>query len=212
MTQTIFIQGNTFILHPSGCIFWKEKRMLLIADVHLGKVTHFRKAGLAVPPDSVMGNFKQMNAVISYFEAESICFLGDLFHSEINKEWDLFSEWVNSISVKIILIAGNHDIISPKKYTEINVPVYSEWVIDGFLLTHHPEDREGLFNFSGHIHPGIRLRGSGRQWMKLPCFFKKENQLILPAFGDFTGTYLMIPTKNDCVYAVTKDEVILICD
>jgi DNA ligase-associated metallophosphoesterase len=212
MTQTIFISGNTFILHPSGCIFWKEQNMLLIADVHLGKVAHFRKAGFAVPPNSISGNFKQMDNVIGFFLAEKICFLGDLFHSVINNEWAVFEDWINKISVNVILIAGNHDIINPENYRRINIPVVSEWVLDGFLLTHHPEDREGLFNFAGHIHPGIKLRGNGRQSVKLPCFFKKENQLILPAFGDFTGTFLLVPTKNDCVYAVTKDEVILICD
>jgi len=211
MTQTIFIKGNTFILHPSGCIYWKERKMLLIADVHLGKVSHFRKAGFAVPPNSVMGNFKQMNAVINFFQAETICFLGDLFHSSINNEWDIFVEWVRQLAVKVILVAGNHDIIAHEKYSAIAVPVVAEWTIDGFLLTHHPENRDGFFNFSGHIHPGVRLRGNGRQWLKLPCFFKKENQMILPAFGEFTGTYLMVPTQNDCVYAVTKEEVILVC-
>jgi len=211
MTQTIIIKGHTFVLHPSGCIFWKEKKMLLIADVHLGKVSHFRKAGLAVPPESIWKNYEQLNDVNAYFDAESICFLGDLFHSTINNEWNLFVDWVNQTDADIILIAGNHDIISPQKYLDIDIPVYSEIITEGFLLSHHPQEREGLFNFSGHIHPGIRLRGKGRQWLKLPCFFQKPNQMILPAFGDFTGTYFLVPKEEDCVYAVTKEEVILVC-
>ena len=111
----------------------------------------------------------------------------------------------------MVLVAGNHDIIDQKHYKNLNIEVCSELVVDEFLLTHHPEEREHYFNFSGHIHPGIELRGLGRQSLKLPCFFKKPNQMILPAFGEFTGKYFLIPTEHDCVYAITKEEVILIC-
>ena len=82
--------------------------------------------------------------------------------------------------------------------------------IDTFLLTHHPTIKEGFFNFSGHIHPGIMLRGSGAQSLKLPCFFQKENQMILAAFGEFTGKHILKPQQNDIVYAIANDEVIKI--
>ncbi|MGB5780739.1 MAG: metallophosphoesterase, partial [Eudoraea sp.] len=49
MTQTIQIQDQNFILHPSGTLFWQEQATLLISDVHLGKISHFRKFGAAVP-------------------------------------------------------------------------------------------------------------------------------------------------------------------
>ena len=108
----------------------------------------------------------------------------------------------------LILIAGNHDIISPVKYEKLDIDIYSEFQSNGFLLTHHPEDREGFFNFCGHIHPGIRLGGIGRQVLKLSCFFKTENQLILPAFGTFTGNYYLEPQPGNQVFAITKNEVI----
>ena len=212
MTQTISIKENTFILHPTGAIYWTERKILLIADVHLGKISHFRKAGMAVPHNAVFGNYRQLDVALSYFEPETLCFLGDLFHSSLNNEFVTFTDWVSRIKVNVLLIAGNHDIINPQKYHDIGIPVHSELIVGDFLLTHHPEDRSGFFNFSGHIHPAVRLRGSGRQWLKLPCFFKKESQMILPAFGDFTGTFLLVPMQNDRIYAVTKDEVIMICD
>ena len=211
MTQTIFIQGNTFILHPTGCLYWKERKMLMIADVHLGKISHFRKSGIAVPSGPVKANFAQLDKALNIFEVDTLCFLGDLFHSEFNNEWNLFSEWVGAQQVDIVLVAGNHDILTSDHYENIGINVCSEWVIEDFLLTHHPQDTPGYFNFAGHIHPGVKLRGTGKQWLKLPCFFKRENQMILPAFGKFTGIYLMVPTANDCVYAVTKDEVVLVC-
>jgi len=210
MTQTIQIQNQSFVLHPSGAMFWQEKNMLLIADVHFGKVSHFRKHGSAVPQDAILQNFKQLDHMIIEFDPSIVCFLGDLFHSYINNEWNLFSDWTAKIKKKIILIVGNHDIISPNKYDELGVIVDEEWVLDNFLLSHHPEERDGLFNFCGHIHPGVRLGGVGKQTLRLPCFYQTQKQLILPAFGEFTGIHILEPTEKVKIFAITKKEVILV--
>ena len=211
MTLTIQIQNNTFILHPTGAAFWQDKNMLLISDVHLGKVSHFRKHGVAVPENAISRNFEQMNLAIEYFNAATIVFLGDLFHSAMNNEWGMFEKWISSIAADIVLIAGNHDIIAVRHYENLNIKVLKEWVISSFLLTHHPTERADFFNFSGHIHPAVRMQGKGRQSLKLKCFFKKPNQMIMPAFGEFTGTYFLIPTEHDCVYAIIENEVIVVC-
>jgi len=187
-------------LDPSGAMFWEEKQMLLISDVHLGKISHFRKYGSAVPQKVIAENFSP----------KTICFLGDLFHSSLNREWDMFGEWVSSVSAKIILIAGNHDIISEVKYEELGIKIYSEFVSNGLLLTHHPELREYFFNICGHLHPGYKLHGIGKQQLNLPCFYKSPDQLILPAFGEFTGNYWISPNQGDQVFALTKKEVILV--
>ena len=47
--KRIQINKNHFDLHPSGALYWEEKKTLMLADVHLGKVAHFRKNGIAVP-------------------------------------------------------------------------------------------------------------------------------------------------------------------
>jgi DNA ligase-associated metallophosphoesterase len=210
MTLEIDINSRAFVLHCSGAVYWVEKRMLLISDVHLGKISHFRKHGSALPGGAMFKNFVKLDAAVQYFEPESICFLGDLFHSSINNEWHLFSDWVSKTQLPIVLVAGNHDIINPQKYHDLSITIVSEWVLDGFLLTHHPEERENLFTFSGHIHPAVLLEGMGRQFLKLPCFFRSPQQMILPAFGEFTGTYVMEPQEDDTVYVVTKEDVVLV--
>ena len=208
MTHLINLHGNSFEMHFSGALFWLEKSILLISDVHLGKVSHFRKFGAAVPQQAVQKNFKAMTNAVEHFKPEIIIFLGDLFHSSINVEWSLFENWANTISSKIILISGNHDIISPLKYEDLHIKVIPELTLENFLLTHHPEEREGLINFSGHIHPSIRLSGTGRQTVKLPCFYKTNAQMILPAFGEFTGTYTLEPCDGCEVFALLGDAVL----
>lgn len=193
-------------------MFWEEEDMLVISDVHLGKVSHFRKFGSAVPQQAVKGNFQKMDAVIAFFTPQKIVFLGDLFHSTLNKEWLLFATWMEKISAEVILVEGNHDIISPLKYEALGIKSTPEIVLRKFLFTHHPEERSGFFNFSGHIHPGVKINGLGRQQLKLSCFFRSKDQLILPAFGEFTGKHILIPQGDDEVYVVTKEEVICLND
>lgn len=204
----IKIIDNNFILHYSGVIFWKEQNALLISDVHLGKIAHFRKNGLAIPGKAILENFKKMDAVLEVFNPRKIIFLGDLFHSKINNEWKLFDQWVKKTSREIILVEGNHDIIDKQLYASLNIVIHNKLVIEGFLLTHHPDDNEVLFNFCGHIHPGVKLNDVGRTVMKLPCFFQKNRQLILPAFGEFTGNYFIKPEENDRVYAIANTDVV----
>lgn len=208
MTLEIQINHHDFVLHCSGALYWVEKRMLLISDVHLGKVTHFRKYGAAIPSQARYTNFIRLDNAVEHFNPECIVFLGDLFHSTLNHEFELFEDWMERTGLPIVLIAGNHDIISPYRYTELGVTVVSEWVLDGFLLTHYPEERNGCFTLCGHIHPAVLLEGFGRQYLKLPCFFRNSFQMILPAFGEFTGTYIMEPQQGDVIYAITKEDVV----
>ncbi|KRD63576.1 metallophosphoesterase [Flavobacterium sp. Root935] len=206
----IKINNETFILHCNGAVFWEEKNTIIISDVHLGKVTHFRKHGIAIPQNAISENFRKITEVLDYFNPDKIIFLGDLFHSTKNAEWDLFENWVLDNNHETYLITGNHDIIDETHYRKIGVIVVEMLEIDHFFFTHHPTEKENSFNFSGHIHPGILLRGLGLQSLRLPCFFHKPNQMILPAFGEFTGKYFLKPNVEDIVYAIAGNEVIQI--
>jgi len=210
MIHNIQIKNQAFVLHCSGVVFWQEQNMLLVSDVHIGKVSHFRKYGMAVPEAAIFENFNRLREVCGFFNPGRIVFLGDLFHSKINNEWHLFSAWAKESSAEITLVEGNHDIIARRNYTDLGIQIFQELEIGGFLLTHIPEKTEGFFNFCGHIHPGIYLRGMGRQSLKLRCFFQTKDQMVLPAFGEFTGNFYIAPEEGDIVYAITGNEVLLV--
>ena len=204
------INDEQFLLHASGAVFWKSKKILLISDVHIGKVAHFRKHGIAIPESAIYANIERLQTVTSFFKPQKIVFLGDLFHSKINAEWNLLEAWLVSVAVEIILVEGNHDIIDKQHYAKLNIQITQSLTIDNFVFTHHPEAIDKFFNFCGHVHPGIKLHDIGRQSLRLACFFQKVNQMILPAFGEFTGRHYLKPTDEDKVYAITENEVILI--
>ncbi|MEL6919048.1 MAG: ligase-associated DNA damage response endonuclease PdeM [Bacteroidota bacterium] len=210
MYLPIHLHNEELQLHHSGAVFWKTRNMLLIADLHFGKITHFRKYGSAVPQNAIQRNFDQLNQVTALFKPKTICFLGDLFHSYLNQEWELFKSWTTTIKSEILLVSGNHDIISPLLYEEIGIKIQDKLFMKPFFCTHHPEKKAGFINICGHIHPAVRLTGMGRQSIKLACFFTNEEQFILPAFGAFTGTHVMKPSISDAVYAIAEEKVMLV--
>lgn len=188
-THEIEILNNSFELHPSGAIYWKDTQQLFIADLHIGKVSHFRKSGLAVPQEAVATNFRKLDEVVNFFQPESIYFLGDLFHSYKNNEWNFLEIWLNTQLASCHLIIGNHDIHDIKNFPEVNFLVHEKLESTQFIFTHEPQESPIKFNFCGHVHPGIVLRGAGLQREKTPCFAQYNNQLILPPFGEFTGLH-----------------------
>ena len=210
MESQLEIEGDKFVLHPSGAMYWAAQDMLLIADVHLGKVTHFRKHGAAIPPHLAFENLEKLTEVTNHYQPKTVCFLGDLFHSNLNSEWHDFAHWVSYSKASVVLVNGNHDIIPAYLFEELGVLQHNSLKINSFLLTHHPTTDKKLFNFCGHIHPGVRLQGIGKQTITLPCFYKTKQQLILPAFGNFTGKHILTPYANEDIYVIVEGEVIYV--
>jgi metallophosphoesterase superfamily enzyme len=58
------IKNNTFLLLPQKAIYWKEQKTILVSDLHIGKISHFRKAGIPVPQEGSQNNFKRLDEII----------------------------------------------------------------------------------------------------------------------------------------------------
>jgi uncharacterized protein len=207
------IFGEQMTLFPQKALFWKNEHILLLADLHLGKVNHFRKSGIAVPSKAGDHNLELLVEVISLARPKRIVFLGDLFHSYYNTEWEAFGEVVKHYAgISFDLVLGNHDVMSERQYERKGIRVYDDLVIGSFLFTHHPLDDipGGLYNMAGHIHPGVHLTGKGRQSVTLPCFYFGTRQALLPAFGNFTGLAKIAPKKEDKVFVVADNKIMMV--
>ncbi len=204
------ILGQTFILCPEKVIFWKEKQMLILADVHLGKAGHFRKSGIPVSDLIHSKDILIIEKLINAFKPEAVIFLGDLFHSDHNQGWEIFRRWMKTKApLQFILVRGNHDVLMENDYRITNLELVDFLDIAPFHFTHHPqEEHEGDYNIAGHIHPAVRLRGKARQSLRVPVFYFGKNQALLPAFGQFTGTAKISIRKSDNIYAIAQNEVI----
>lgn len=185
-------------------------RDLILADLHLGKTAHFRKAGLALPSNAKAADQMALIKLLDKVQPQRMIVLGDLFHSVDNNEVDELAMITNMFGdVDFILVKGNHDILSESAYRSLNFNVVTNQILQGFYLSHEPTQApDGLITMHGHLHPGVMLRGKGRQRLKLPCFHFYGAGFCLPAFGKLTGLMPIKPKSNDQVYGIVDGEVL----
>jgi DNA ligase-associated metallophosphoesterase len=167
---------------------------------------------LPVPSAANHKNAEALIDLINHHEPRRIIFLGDLFHSHYNEEWEVVGQIVKHFPGGMFdLIRGNHDIMSAQQYHRKGIRVLESERIGGYLLTHEPlaagDVPSSMINVAGHIHPGAHLEGKGRQSMTLPCFWISKQQIILPAFGSFTGFVPILPAEHDRVFVVLEGKV-----
>ena len=208
LTHTV--KGARLSLLPQKAILWENT--LLVSDVHLGKVDHFRKNGMAIPHKAGADNYVRLADLIEEFLPERVIFLGDLFHSGMNQDWERFASFLSSFSsVSFELVLGNHDIIDVDIFRKHLKEVYTESLrLSPFILTHHPSPDADYYNLCGHIHPSFRLVGKAKQSIRLPCFHFSESTGVLPAFGTFTGTHTIQPEPSDDIFLIANEEVVKI--
>jgi DNA ligase-associated metallophosphoesterase len=208
----VSFRNFSFELLSQKALHWPSEKILLIADLHLGKVNHYRKAGYPVPTKANDENTSLLIDLLNRYKPARMIFLGDLFHSHYNEEWEVLGQVIRHFSgTSFELVMGNHDIMSTLQYDRHGVKVHPEMLqIGNLLLTHEPMEVSppDAYNLSGHIHPGARLFGKGRQALLLPCFYFGRKRGILPAFGSFTGLYPVRVAKGDNVFVIAEGEVI----
>lgn len=200
--------NQTLRLLPEKAIYWEDQEALLLADPHFGKVTHFRKAGMAIPGKAAHKNLQTLKQLIVEHKPKRVLFLGDLFHSEMNTEWLLFKELLLEFpDLQFTLIQGNHDILHKHSYDNTAMEVVSELNLGPYNFTHEPQEHPTLYNLSGHLHPGVSMHGKGRQSMRLPCYYLGKKNGVLPAFGEFTGLHIISPKRGDNIFVISGKEI-----
>lgn len=204
------IHNQTFWLLPEKALFLPEHKTLVVADVHVGKAAHFRKNGVAMPVDAVQNELAILSQLITQYVPDKLVFLGDLFHAAPNAEWQALQHWLaERPGTEVILVRGNHDTHVGEDILA-QITVVNQWQQGDLLFTHEPlvGVPNSLYNICGHLHPGVRLVGKGKQQLRLPCFHFTKNHGILPAFGSLTGA-VALPTKHAQVYAVVNKSTVL---
>ena len=218
------IQNQQLWLSPERLIFWETEKALIISDLHFGKTGHFRKSGIAVPQSVYKDDLQRLVSQIQYFQPSQLIIVGDFFHSHLNKELELFKKWRDDLPDIIIhLIKGNHDILHNEWYTSCDIKLNDErMTVNDFcfihdvsgvnhqpsVISHQTKQQTTNYFFSGHIHPGIRVNGAGKQSLCFPCFYFGKEYAVLPAFSRFTGVALITPEKNENVFAIVGNKLV----
>jgi len=211
----------------------KNKKILVVADLHIGHEEALNKAGIFLPRLQFKETLSDLEEIFNKIgKVDEIIVLGDLKHEfgEISQqEWretqdilDFFNKKIKK-SGKIILIKGNHDAILEPIAKRKELKIRDFYIIDGggnkkdekdkicFLHGHKlfPEclDEKIKFLVLGHRHPAITLHDKYKK-EKYKCFlvgkWKRKEVIILPSFlGLIEGTD-MINLEERCLFIPEK--------
>lgn len=198
------VAGEEVWASAKKVLYWPKEKTLFLADCHFGKVAHFRQSGIGVPQEAGNQTFFELNQILFSLKPDRVVFLGDLFHSRVNLDFDRFLLWKSGfIETEFHLVMGNHDQASAQYLKNSDLNLHQKLSLGPFHCSHYPIfDGNIGFNLSGHLHPAFHLSGLANQSITCPCFWIGPRFMVLPAFGGFTGFAKVKPGKTDQILAI----------
>ncbi len=177
--------GHDFIPLPSGALHWPAESALLVADLHLEKLSSFARRGSLLPPYDTGLTLRRLEADLAATGATEIIALGDSFHRDEGSSTLLAADRLRLMALlgkaRWTWISGNHD---PAPHA-LGGACVTELERAGLTLTHQPRQATGLI--AGHLHPAAHLAINGRS-VRRPCFVHDGRIMVLPAYGSATGS------------------------
>ncbi len=208
-----------------GKALWiKKKRILIIADLHLGYEEALNKQGILVP--RIM--FKEMKGEIKKLlklKPRLIIINGDLKHEfgHISRQ-----EWRETLEIldllekkgkekekgkrKVILIKGNHDTLLKPIALKKKTVIKDFYCFDDICVLHGHKiflDKkiyDAKIFIIGHEHPAVSIREGVKQEL-YKCFllgsWKKKKLIVIPSFfsvfegSDVKKERLLSPYLNE---------------
>lgn len=207
------VAGERLLLLPERAALWEARETLLVADAHWGKAAAFRAGGLPVPEATTEDGLRRLDEIARRHRVRRLVYLGDFLHARSGRAEVTFRalrRWSEAHpEVEQLLVRGNHDRGAGDPPPELGVQVVDAPLLESpFALRHFPTAHPSAYTLAGHIHPAVRLVGRGRQRARLPCFWLGDRVMVLPSFGDFTGSGEITPTPGDRVLVPVDGRVL----
>jgi uncharacterized protein len=179
--HTFAFCGTNLTALPSGALWWPERHLLAVSDLHLGRSERIaRLGGTLLPPYEVTDTLVRLDAAIAATRPQTVICLGDSFDDP--RSADLGEDvrlWLTRMMAgrRWVWIAGNHDPVPVLLGGECRAEATL-----GALTFRHIASPPSQAEISGHYHPKARIGGQSRA-----CFLVDDARVILPAFGTYTG-------------------------
>ena len=179
------VAGVSLLADPFGVLFWEERSLLVVSDLHLEKGSSFAARGVLLPPYDTAATLNRLAAVIARHDPRMVIALGDSFHDR-----DAHRRLSNSDRSTLtalqagrdwIWISGNNDPAIPSDFGGV---VATEVAIGPIAFRHEPTGAYG--EIAGHLHPKARVPTRGRT-VERRCFACDEERMVMPSFGAYTG-------------------------
>lgn len=201
-------RGQVFQTLPSGALFWHAEDALLVADLHLEKMSSFARGGQLLPPYDTGLTLSRLEADLNATRAKRLIALGDSFHrdegSSTLQSHDLARLERMMEGVEWVWLSGNHD---PSPHG-LGGDCRPNLECCGITLCHEPT-REFVGQIAGHLHPAARLRINGRS-VRRSCFVADERLMILPAYGSSTGNLNILSPAFHSLLQFSQLQVVML--
>ncbi len=183
----MIVNGAQLIADLDGGLYWPERRLLAVADLHFEKGSAFAARGVLLPPYDTRATLAALARSIARFEPETVLCLGDSFHDAGagGRLGEVESEGLARLTAgrDWIWIAGNHD---PEPPEHLGGRVADEVRVGALNFRHLPTPGWAAGEVAGHLHPKAAVVVRGRRLVKR-CFVTDGRRLIMPSFGAYTG-------------------------
>lgn len=207
-TAVIAFAGETFLPLPSGALYWPALQALLVADLHLEKLSSFARRGQLLPPYDTGMTLKRLERDIAATGAEKVFALGDSFHRDegtatlLGHDRHVLARLLEKC--EWVWVAGNHD---PAPHMLGGI-CRTEMAVASCVLRHEPQrGTPGLI--AGHLHPAARVALNGKA-SRRPCFVWDEHMMILPAYGASTGSLNILSPAFSGLFARESMRVMML--
>jgi DNA ligase-associated metallophosphoesterase len=207
-------------LLPERAVWSAATRTLWVADLHLGKGAAFRAGGAPAPVGISEMTLRRLGAVCDRLGAARLIALGDFLHARESlspRLTEMLVGWRRErAGIVCVIVRGNHDRRAGDPPAECGfICVDEPFLAAGVEGRHYPLEDDSLLDggpivLAGHEHPVARLGGPGRDTVRLPCFVIEDRQIVLPAFGEFTGGSVARPRPGATIVVTTDSEVFAI--
>ncbi|WP_425445436.1 ligase-associated DNA damage response endonuclease PdeM [Tropicimonas sediminicola] len=179
--------GTRLCALSSGALWWPERQLLCVSDLHLGKSERMaRRGGGLLPPYDSRDTLQRLDTEVARLDPATVVCLGDSF-DDLAAAGALEEDarlWLTRLASgrDWIWIEGNHDP-GPPGLAGRHVP---DLHLGPLRFRHIARTTAEAGEISGHYHPKAALAARGRR-VRRACFLTDGARLILPAFGTYTG-------------------------
>jgi DNA ligase-associated metallophosphoesterase len=181
------VAGVVLEAFAEGALWWPDRRLLAVADLHFEKGSAFARRGRMLPPYDTRETLARLTRLVDRFDPAVIVALGDSFHDDGGparlSPADRSSLAALQSGRDWIWIAGNHDPAAPAGLGGSHAEALA---VGPVTFRHEPSPSGVDGEIAGHLHPAARVVGRGKS-VRRRCFAGDGSRLVLPAFGAYAG-------------------------
>jgi DNA ligase-associated metallophosphoesterase len=184
---TLTVAGERVVCRPSGALWLEDRRVLVLADLHLEKASFFATCGQMLPPYDTAETLRRLADEVAALAPGTVVLLGDSFHDREGHgrlaPADAAMLCATVAGRTLVWVTGNHDPEGPPGLPGDSAATLA---LGPLRFVHEPAEGPAPGEVAGHLHPCARVTSRGAS-VRRRCFVTDSQRLVLPAFGALTG-------------------------